>query len=279
VKYLFLITCGLWLTGCACGNRCVPTERQTHELLHANLWMQTSAEYAAVSIETYFTAEALLPAAIADSNWTGCLEQGENYQALPPAIILDVDETVLDNTAFESRLIRDNDYYRNENWLPWCREAKATAIPGARDFLKRAEELGVKIFYVTNRGMEIEQATCENIINQGLPLDTTGDYMLTKGEREDWGSDKTSRRKWVADSHRVIMLFGDNFNDFAPGTQVSPAERVEHSYKNYWGLKWFMLANPDYGDWESAIYNYKWPKTSEEQLKMKYDALKTLDGK
>ncbi|MBU0693012.1 hypothetical protein KKH18_14515 [bacterium] len=286
MKYLILLLNILLLTGCTAEKKadheCPGTcSRKTHELLHANLWMQTSAEYTAVCMQTYGTAQALLPVALADSSWTACIEQGENYAALPPAIVLDVDETVLDNTAFESRLILTNDHYRKENWIPWCNEAKAPAMAGVKEFLVKADELGVAIFYLTNRGSDVEEATRENLIKEGLPFDTEGDHLLTKGEKEDWGSDKGSRRKHIAETHRVIMLFGDNFNDFAPETQVSPEARVDLavSYADRWGTKWFMLPNPDYGDWEAAFYGYKWPETDKEQLEIKYKALKTLEAK
>lgn len=278
IASVVLVSCGGEQSCSECTGSC---SRKTHELLHANLWMQTSAEYAAVCMQTYGAAQALLPTAIADTTWTACIEQGDNYGTLPPAIVLDVDETVLDNTAFESRLIMTNDHYRKENWVPWCQEEKATAIAGVKTCLERANELGVAVFYLTNRSKDIEDATRENIIKAGLPFDTEGDHLLTKGEREDWGSDKSSRRKFIAETHRVIMLFGDNFNDFAPGTQIAPQERVNlaESYADRWGTKWFILPNPDYGDWEAAFYGYKWPETDKEQLQIKYKALKTLEEK
>ena len=74
--------------------------RSTHESLHGVLWMQRSAEYKALCFQAYQLANAQLRIAVNDKNWTAALEQLGNYKNLPPAVILDVDETVLDNSPY-----------------------------------------------------------------------------------------------------------------------------------------------------------------------------------
>ena len=253
--------------------------RVTHERLHGVLWMQTSAEYVACATQTYQTASSILDEALADSSWTACMEQQPGHEKLPPAVILDVDETVLDNTAFEARLIKQNAEFDPDIWWPWCREAKAPPVPGSLTFLREAKAKGVAIFYVTNRSHEIKEATLENLQRFNFPDSDDPTHLLTKNEQEGWGSDKATRRAHVANTHRVVMLFGDNFNDFASRTRVPPEARVRSAerYHDMWGRKWFMLPNPDYGDWEGALWDFERPEADSTRLRIKYSRLNTLE--
>ena len=146
-----------------------------------------------------------------------------------------------------------------EGWDIWIYEEKATLIPGVKDFLLSAQKKGVKIFYVTNRRTVYEEATKNNIKKLGLPFDDDVDVLLTRGEN-GWGSSKASRRLYVSENHRVIMMFGDNLNDFFDlpdkADYVTRKESVLE-YENMWGNKWFMLANPVYGHWEQSIYGFE----------------------
>jgi acid phosphatase len=148
-------------------------------------------------------------------------------------------------------------------------------VPGAKLFLDYADSLGVEIIYLTNRAQEIEEVTEQNLINAGLPFDEEGDHLLTKHEQEGWGSDKGSRRTFAAEQYRIVMIFGDNLNDFVSGTRVEAQERegMWEPHGELWSAGWYMLPNPDYGDWEGAIYDWKWPESDAEKLKLKYDAL------
>ena len=74
--------------------------------------------------------------------------------------------------------------------------------------------MGIKIFYVTNRVYELEEATLNNLLKEGLPIDSLDD-LLMKGEN-NWGSDKTSRRELIAKDYRILMMFGDQISDFTP---------------------------------------------------------------
>ena len=66
------------------------------------LYAQTSAEFSANNIQTYNNAKVYLDKALSDKSWTAALEQKDNYKYKKPAIILDIDETVLDNTPFQA---------------------------------------------------------------------------------------------------------------------------------------------------------------------------------
>ena len=227
------------------------------ESLMSVLYSQTSGEIKATFIQTYNTATELLDKSINDVAWDAALES-ESKVGRTPAIILDVDETVLDNTPFNARSIMTQTNYP-EGWDVWIYEEKATLIPGVSDFLLNAHNKGVKIFYVTNRRTIYEEATKNNIIKLGLPFDEDIDVLLTRGEN-GWGSSKASRRSYISENYRVMMMFGDNLNDFFDLPDKADYVTRKDStlkYQNMWGSKWFMLANPVYGHWEQSIYGFE----------------------
>jgi 5'-nucleotidase (lipoprotein e(P4) family) len=222
-------------------------------LLNATLWMQTSAERQALARQTYGVARRMLDAAIADHSWSA-LGQGSEAAALPPAIILDLDETTIDNMSFESRMIDAGTTYSSDLWNQWVSESAARAMPGAPEFLAYAKSRGVTPFYVTNRKTSEKPATRANLVKLGYPIDPSVDTLLFEGDRPGWSLGKSSRREFIASTHRVLMLFGDDLNDFAAAAGKPLAERdaIVNQHQDDWGTKWFILPNPVYGSWERA---------------------------
>ena len=202
------------------------------------------------------------------------MEQGDSYQEKPPAIILDVDETVLDNSIFQARSILNGTSYPT-GWIDWGMEENAPPVTGVKDFLQKAKKMGIKIFYVTNRVYELEEATLNNLLKEGLPIDSLDD-LLMKGEN-NWGSDKTSRRELIAKDYRILMMFGDQISDFTPLKESSVEIELRHNlvekYASFWGSKWYMLANPMYGKWEGALYNNVYPDNAEDATKLRLENL------
>ena len=139
--------------------------RDTHELLHGVLWMQTAAEFWALSQFAFDRAAQVLDGALADKNWTAALEQEslENFSGLPPALVMDLDETVLDNSQFEGQLVLDRTDYLPATWTAWVDTAAAPAIPGAIDFIEAARTKGVRVIFVTNRTAAEERKTVQNL--------------------------------------------------------------------------------------------------------------------
>ena len=139
----------------------VDNSYQKQSLL-AVLYKRTSAEYKANTFQVYSSAKNNIDKALQDKSWTALLNQDKDYQNLPPAVILDIDETVLDNSFYNARNIIDETNYP-ENWSDWVFEENAKKIPGSLEFLKIAQSYGIKIFYVTNRAAEYETATRNNL--------------------------------------------------------------------------------------------------------------------
>lgn len=243
--------------------------------LDAILWQTTSVEYRVLAQMIYATAQTHLERALADPNWTALSAQKDNYQKLPPAVIMDIDETVIDTGAFQSQLARNNARFSSRPWREWQTRNEPAAVPGALEFITAAQARGVTIFFVTNRDHPTEAATRRNLATTGVKLPSDLDTVLCRDERPGWGSDKESRRRYIAQSHRVLMLFGDDLADFISEYRTTPAQRAAAAVKhNTWGTKWFMLPNPMYGSWEASLYDFRNDLGSEEISKRKFDQLR-----
>ena len=240
------------------------------------LYQQTAAERLAGSLQTFRSAKQALDNALADSSWSAL--PGQDVQGKRPAIIVDVDETVLDNTAYEARMILDGTKYP-EGWINWGKEAVATEVPGAKDFLNYAASKGVTIFYVTNRVIELKESTKKNLTKLDIPWDQGIDTVLMRGQN-NWDSNKGPRRELIGEKYRVLLMVGDNLGDFvdAKDNNLSPKQRKEivRAYSDYWGVKWFMIQNIAYGDWEGALYNFDYSLSPDEVNNARLENLKPL---
>ena len=273
MRKLTLLLFALTLTACATAPQTTTEQcRLSDATINATSWMQTSAEYQAITREVYGTAARTLDDAIADKSWTAAIEQTGDASSLPPAIILDLDETTIDTSSHQTGLIRSNTGYSDAEWHEWAMHDPSRVIEVARDFLDVAQKRGVSIFFVTNRLKTEEDALRATLTRLNLPL--SDDNVLTRNEREEWkASDKTPRRAFVASHYRVIMLFGDDLNDFAAAAGKSLADRdaIVRAHTNDWGRKWFVLPNPVYGSWERTVVG---DAKGCDQLKRKIEALK-----
>ncbi len=279
----FAAALSLLFTACAASPSAAPAAAapasagapgSSDSLIHATLYANTSAEYEAATLGVYASAEVQLAEALRDASHTAALEQSGEFRALPPAIILDVDETVLDNSPFEVRLIEDGTSYPT-GWNEWCNESAARPVPGALEFTNYAASQGVTVFYVTNRKEPLKAGTHRNLVKHGFPMKEGVDTLLMRDGRPEWDSDKTSRRAVIAEQYRIVMLFGDNAGDFvglgdAKGTAAARSAALER-HGDRWGRSWFMLPNPMYGYWdESALGgNYQQPAAELRRLRVR----------
>jgi acid phosphatase len=267
--FLILALIGFALFSCKTGENTTPR----YELLQSVLYTQTAAEHRALILQTYHWAQVQLDAALADKNWSAAVEQSDAFQNLPPAVILDVDETVLDNSPYEAQLIQNGTTYNSKTWNAWCEQSRAKAIPGAVEFCTYARQKGVTVFYVTNRRARLLEATRRNLKAAGFPLEASMEAILPRTD----SSNKGARRKAIAQKYRILLLIGDNAGDcFSGFTHASTVKRdsLVSIYQSYWGTKWIVLPNPMYGDWESALYSYNYGLPPADKLKLKLSRLK-----
>lgn len=216
-------------------------------------WMQNSAEYVAATTQAYRLARLQLAAALANKQHTADEQQAAagGFEEKPPAIILDVDETVLDNSPFQARSVIDGLQFDPVRWSAWVAEASATAIPGAVEFIRHAQDLGVAVFLVTNRRDSEREGTVKNL--KDLGVNVPDDNLLLRNDEAGRGGDKLSRRAMVAEKHRVLLLIGDNIADLCDGVAGKPAaesKRIFAEKQQKFGQGWVMIPNPSYGGWE-----------------------------
>lgn len=246
-KAALAVVLGAVLAGCVAAP---PDER-----LHSTLWVQTSAEYAISTRQVYHMAIERLDAAAADPAWMA-LDYGDDPTGLHAAIVIDVDDTVLDNSGHTARAILSRQGFNRDSWRAWVREAAAPAVPGAVEYLQHAAALGVVVIYLTNRHIDYDASTRQNLLAIGAPLRPGVDVLMSRRDSPGWTRDKTGRRRMVARQYRVLQVVGDDLADFIQLPDgVTDEQRVNlaKAEKERWGTEWFMLPNPIYGSWEQAL--------------------------
>ena len=238
------------------------TQKDLNEqLVLATLWLQTSAEYRALCYQTFNLAQMNLDKALSVKN-----------SGKPMAIIVDCDETIIDNSAYEAFLLGKNFGYSSETWNIWMDAAEAKAVPGAIEFLNYASKKGVEVFYITNRKIVGYEGTKQNLQNLGFP-NVDAKHLLLRTDT----SNKQPRRDLVEKDYEVVMLMGDNLNDFLNiFAEKSIDERFEETNKinQEWGKKFIVLPNPMYGEWEGAVIDYNYGLSASEKDKMRKETLR-----
>ena len=234
------------------------------------LWMQASAEYKANTIQAYNTALRNINAALRDRKWTAAKEQVGHYSSLPPAIVMDIDETVLDNSRYMGKVVLEGGEWSVATWNEWVALQSATAVPGAVEFINAMKGKHVRVIFISNRecrkgdksgaGNCQEAVTIANLAKVGVAGVLPEDVLLA-GEEDGWTSEKKSRREYVAKKYRIVMLFGDDLGDFLADVKsnITPQERdrLVSENKDNWGRKWFVLPNPTYGSWFNILRDPK----------------------
>lgn len=250
------------------------------DTLNATAWFQTAAERELIDREVYRAAGEHLSAALADKHWDALPKEDRHGdpRALPPAIIVDVDETVLDNSPSQVRAIRERRGFDEAAWGEWVKQRAAKPLPGAVEFLTTAARRHVDVFYITNRDASLADATIDNLQKAGFPMaDTT--HVLGLGTVvpgcEQEGSEKSCRRQLVGRTHRVLMQFGDQLGDFLQILDNTPEGRraAAAPYAAWIGQRWWVLPNPMYGSWEPALFHNAWAQPEGERRAQKIEAL------
>ena len=217
------------------------------------LYTQKAAEYRALAFQAFNLARLRLDEDLDKKNLKK-LPKAE--RKMPRAIVVDIDETVLDNSPSNAKQIRTNSPFNTKDWYAWGELRKAKAVPGAVDFINYAVSKGVKIFYISNRDEVQRQATIDNLKSVGFN-DIASERVLL---RIDGQSPKGPRRDIVTATYRIVLLAGDNLDDFASTFERrSVAERFAEvdRMRDQWGKKFIVLPNAMYGTWENAIYEYQ----------------------
>lgn len=236
----------------------------------AILWTQTSGEARALAYQAFTLARMVLDQDLRLKRRTGQRR----------AVVVDVDETVLDNSRYQATLLKNRQPYDSNTWTDWVKLEQAEAIPGAVEFLRYASSRGVRVFYVTNRKPVEREATAANLKKLGFP-DVSDQTLLVRTDAQS--SSKEPRRQTVGSHFRIVLLMGDNLNDFAEvferGKTVADRLAAVEQNKGRFGTRFIVLPNVMYGDWENAAYDYDFKLTDEQKAAKRRNLLRTIEPK
>ena len=184
------------MAGAACAGSA--DEQAGRETLNATLWMQRAPEYRALAEQVYRVATQKMAAPAAGS--AAVEQQGVAADVLarmPTAVVMDLDETVLDNTVYQARLVRERSSFDPKSWGEWVGAGEAEAVPGAREFIAAARRLGHTVFFLSNRDCSTpaptaqdscpaKTATMKNLVRLGIDLAPDPDHLLLRKDRPEW---------------------------------------------------------------------------------------------
>ena len=228
--------------------------------IFATAFQQKSAEYRALCYQAFNIARIKLA------------EFNRERSSKPRAIMTDIDETILNNSPNEVHQLLQGKDYDPDSWREWTAMGKADTVPGALHFLQFAFASGVEIFYVSNRGEDEREGTLKNLQYFNFP-NADNAHLLLKQET----SSKEKRKNAIAQGHNIVMLIGDNLNDFSnlfERKSSDEREKVANDFSAQFGNRFIVLPNPVYGDWESSLYHYEYSLTPAQKDSIIKSALK-----
>ena len=227
-------------------------------------WLYGAGEGAAASIQTYHAfRDHVLSAARKRPTDSVILAEGASPDSpafvpcgkKPLAVVLDVDETVIQNLGYEYALAKSGKESDGAALNRWQKEPRTQvgAMPGAVEALNAVRARGVTVIYNTNRDDEDAAATAAAIVNAGLPPGVIKETLFHRGDA-DGQSGKDGRRWYIAERFCVVAMAGDQLGDFSDafnhrgiGVQERRALAGSGAIASLWGNGWFLLSNPAYG--------------------------------
>lgn len=240
VRSLIIVFGALLLASCASKTNVDDVKKSQDHLLYATIWFQRSPEMKALYYQGYNLASLRL---------SGFVKQKTTK---PKAVVVDIDETMLDNSPFEAQEIIDKTEFTPELWKKWTSMAKAKALPGAVEFTRFCDSLGVEVIYISNRTVDEVDVTVKNLDSLGFAF-ARKENMIFKEKT----SSKRARRDKVSERYEIVMLIGDNLNDLSEVFEnrgVDWGTSVVEQNKKEFGNRFIVLPNPMYGDWEKNIF-------------------------
>jgi 5'-nucleotidase (lipoprotein e(P4) family) len=242
-------------------NKAEPADKEYE--VAAVLWQQASGEHRALCYQSFALARMLLDRDLRN--------RGQRQRR---AVIVDVDDTMLDNSRYQAAEIKQHFNYP-QGWTEWINRAEATAVPGALEFLQYADSRGVRVFYVTNRKQIEKDGTARNLKQFGFPKVNDETLLVRTDPKSDT---KEPRRRAIMSKYHVVLLMGDDLNDFGESfensrTVTSRIDAAEQN-KSQFGTRFIVLPNPMYGDWENSIYDYNFKLTEEAKAQKRRSLLR-----
>jgi len=232
-------------------------------LLWAVAWKQTAAEFRALCHQAFNVARMRLDEALA----------GHRPGDRPLAVVTDMDDTILHADSYWGHLVsRGMDFFDDPIWDEWIPRNLVTAVPGSLDFLRYAGERGVEVFYVTSReqGEGTFVYALDHLRHLGFPYADEEHLTVFRDS-----SDKTPARERIGERFDIVLLLGDNLNDFHRRYYVADVDRrleLMEEDRELFGRRYIVLPNPTDGHWVRAIFGDSEPPPTEENRRILRDA-------
>ncbi|MFO7843053.1 MAG: 5'-nucleotidase, lipoprotein e(P4) family [Bacteroidales bacterium] len=259
MKKIFVVVFFLSVFSISCNTHKEPQDTQDH-LIMSVLWFQKSAEMKAIYYQSFNWAKYRIEQALS-----------EQSTANKRAVIVDIDETMLDNSPFEASCVHTGKGYTTNRWMDWTATVSAEALPGAVEFSHFAKSKDVEVFYISNRHVDEFGVTLKNLQKENFAF-ADSLHLLLKSNT----SSKKLRRQIVANDYEIILLIGDNLGDFSEifedRSQNFGFNAVEEN-KELFGKKFILLPNSMYGAWENPVFPSNQKLSDKEKYKLRKDAL------
>lgn len=227
-----------------------PAAAHSNLLVDAVAWRQTAAEFRALYYQGFNVAKARLDQALANQKPGG----------KKPAIISDIDDTILSSNTYWGFLIaQDKEFFDDGVWDRWVAGNGPTLTPGALEFLDYAKSRGVEIFYVSSRdqGEKTYEYALNNLRTLKVPYADEAHVTILRES-----SNKEPAQHKIAEQYNVLLMLGDNLNDFERSFYVDSidkrAQLVDDSRSKFGG-QYIIFPNPTDGHWLKAIFGESEP--------------------
>lgn len=254
-KVIILVVALAFFSG-SCKQKKFDESKSQDHLIMSVLWYQKSSEMKALYYQCFNWAKLRVE-----------MDVLNNPSGMKKAVVVDIDETMLDNSPFETESITTGKKYSKERWSKWTSMINAKALPGAVEFSKYAESKGVEVFYISNRSVDEFGVTLKNLQKENFAYADSAHLLLKTNT-----SSKTIRRDLVKENFEIILLIGDNMGDFSEIFEDRSDNfgfNIVEENKNKFGDKFIVLPNPMYGSWEKAVLDFKKDLSNEEKYNLR----------
>ena len=258
-KLILVVLLPLFVASCNYISKNSNTNLDQEHLVLATLWFQNSPEAKALYYQGFNISKERV------------LEFKNDPGEKPKAVVVDLDETMVDNSPFQGKMIETGKPFSSDFWADWSSKAKAKAMPGAVDFTHFCDSLGVTVIYISNRGVAELEPTMKNMTDLGFAFVQKENYLLM-----DTMSGKEPRRNKISEQYDIILLLGDNLNDFSQVFENRGDDwglSLVNEYSKEFGRRFIVFPNPMYGEWEKNIYNHKRNLPEKERFSLRRKAL------
>lgn len=200
------------------------------------LWVRTAAEHEALFQQIFRSAGDRLRSLVG------------GYPAGTWAVIADADETLIDNSEYQRRLVPTGNVFDSATWNGWVRERRATALPGAIEFSNSVRSLGGHLVVVTNRDQQVCEDTRANIASIGIVAAAILCRTTVSDKNPRFEAVRGGTAALQLGPLNVVMWLGDNIQDFPHLTQQ--IRSTGDPRLAFFGDRYFVFPNPMYGSFE-----------------------------